>query len=71
MHTLGTLIEDGAYKQAVKEGDLLGLAGSFFQSVLGASGNPLEKAADKPQKGSYEVMNRDTGQYTSFECFTR
>lgn len=63
MHTLGTLIEDGQYKQALREGSVSGLVGSFFNAIGGGSGgNPLEKMADDKKKGSYEVMNRDAGQ---------
>lgn len=61
MHTLGTLIEDGQYKQAIKEGNLSGLVGSFFQSAIGGNGNPLEKGVGGVHKGSYESMNRDAG----------
>lgn len=61
VHTLGTLIEDGKYKQALKEGNIVGLVGSFFRAVTGDHGNPLERNADRDRKGSYEVINRDTG----------
>ncbi|KAF8238963.1 mitochondrial protein [Tricholoma matsutake] len=60
VHTLGTLIEDGKYKQALKEGNIVGLVGSFFRAVTGDHGNPLERNADRDRKGSYEVINRDT-----------
>ncbi|KAG5645245.1 hypothetical protein DXG03_006662 [Asterophora parasitica] len=60
VHTLGTLIEDGNYKQAVKQGDVLGLVSSFWQSVTGDYGNPLEKRTDKLRAGSYELVNRDS-----------
>jgi len=60
VHTLGTLIEDGKYKQAVKQGDLLGLVTSFCESVTGDCGNPLEKTTYDLQRDSYEVLNRDT-----------
>ncbi|RDB21122.1 MIOREX complex component 2 [Hypsizygus marmoreus] len=59
VHTLGTLIEDSQYKQALKQGNIFGLVNSFCQSLSGDRGNPLEKTADDSQKGSYEVMNRD------------
>ncbi|KAF9246307.1 mitochondrial protein [Melanogaster broomeanus] len=52
VHTLGTLLEDGRYKTALANGDVLGLLGAF-----GGGGNPLERGAGR---GSYEVMNRDS-----------
>jgi len=55
VHTLGTLIEDSKYKQALKEGDVPGLVGTLFQAVTGNLENPLEG----DRKGSYEVINRD------------
>lgn len=72
VHTLGTLIEDGKYKQALNEGDLPGLVGSLFQAVTGNHGNPLEKTAEEDRKGSYEVINRDAGlllRVAVFICF--
>ncbi|TFK76379.1 mitochondrial protein [Pluteus cervinus] len=64
VHTLGTLLEgSGEYKKAVREGNILGLLGSFTQVVRrikgGPGGNPLEKPADGGWKGSYEALNRD------------
>jgi len=53
VHTLGTLLEDGRYKTALANGDVLGLLGAWAN---GAS-NPLERDAGR---GSYEVMNRDS-----------
>ncbi|KAK0197037.1 mitochondrial protein [Armillaria mellea] len=50
VHTLGTLLDDGKYKNAVKEGSLVGLVGSLIGSQ-----NPLEK---KTSSG-YESLNRD------------
>ncbi|TFK54768.1 NAD-P-binding protein [Heliocybe sulcata] len=55
VHTLGTLLEDGSYKTAVREGDVLGLASSFIKSLGGR--NPLESGQHRP--GSYETLNRD------------
>jgi hypothetical protein len=61
VHTLGTLIEGGKYKQALKEGDIPKLVGSFFD-VLGGSRNPLKRSSDgEESRGSYEMMNRDVG----------
>jgi len=59
VHTLGTLLEDGAYKQAVRAGDLPGL----LKSVLGAGAdsNPLRRNTAESKQGSYETLNRDSG----------
>lgn len=57
VHTLGTLIEGGGYKQALKDGDILG----GIRSLFGDGGNPLTKDAEKEREGSYEVLNRDSG----------
>jgi hypothetical protein len=69
IHTLGTLIEDGKYKQALKEGNLPGLLGSFFQAVTSDHGNPLEKTAEGGRRGSYEVINRDAGSLSPVTVF--
>ncbi|KAK0503332.1 hypothetical protein EDD18DRAFT_1422536 [Armillaria luteobubalina] len=50
VHTLGTLLDDGKYKNAVKEGSLVGLVGSLIGSQ-----NPLEKKTGS----GYESLNRD------------
>lgn len=55
VHTLGTLIEGAKYKEALKEGNLLGLI-SALTSALGSS-NPLGTADGKR---SYAVLNRDS-----------
>jgi hypothetical protein len=63
VHTVGTLIEDGKYKEAMKNNDIPKLVASFFDALLGA-GNPLEKGSDvQGGKRSYEVMNRDAGRF--------
>lgn len=60
VHTLGTLIEDGRYKQALKNGDILSVMQSVCQSGF-SDGNPLKRQTGGEQnRGSYEVMNRDT-----------
>lgn len=59
VHTLGTLLEDGKYKKALREGDFAALLESFF----GGGSNPLEKGMGP---GSYEVLNRDAGML--FRC---
>jgi hypothetical protein len=58
---------DGAYKRAIKSGDVPGLLGSFFRNVVagGSGGNPLEKHRQlgvQMKRGTYEVMNRDSGE---------
>ncbi|KAF5358380.1 hypothetical protein D9756_001520 [Leucocoprinus leucothites] len=67
VHTLGTLLEDadGAYKRAIRSGDVPGLLGSFLRNVVagGGGGNPLEKhqqLGGQMKRGTYEVMNRDS-----------
>lgn len=70
VHTLGTLLEDGdgAYKRAIRSGNVPGLLGSFLKNVVagGGGGNPLEKhqqhLGEERVRGSYEIMNRDTGE---------
>ncbi|KIJ69272.1 hypothetical protein HYDPIDRAFT_105883 [Hydnomerulius pinastri MD-312] len=53
VHTLGTLLEDGRYKMALANGNVLGLLSAFANG----GGNPLEREAGR---GSYEEMNRDS-----------
>lgn len=60
VHTLGTLLEDGAYKQAVRTGDLPGLLKSF--AGVSKDSNPLRSGATALEgRGSYETLNRDSG----------
>ncbi len=67
VHTLGILLEDadGAYKRAIKSGDVPGLFGSFMKNVVASGDNPLEKYQNQQGGGkgrnTYEVMNRDSG----------
>lgn len=62
VHTLGTLLEDGAYKQAVRTGDFPGLLKSL--AGVGKDSNPLRSGANAQQeRGSYETLNRDSGAY--------
>ena len=56
MHTLGTLLADTKYKDALQKQDLIGAAASFLQSLTGAGRNPLEESPD-----GYERLNRDSG----------
>jgi len=59
VHTLGIIIEDSTYKQALKEGNVPRLMGSFFRAMTGNHGNPLENAAEGARTVSYELINRD------------
>jgi hypothetical protein len=58
VHTLGTLLEDGEYKRAVRDADIPRLLSSLFRSVTGETGNPLRKSATGH---SYESMNKTAG----------
>lgn len=55
VHTLGTLLADTKYKNALREQDLASVAKSFLQSLTGAGRNPLEESPD-----GYERLNRDS-----------
>jgi hypothetical protein len=70
VHTLGTLLEGKQYKKAIAEGNIGALVGNFL-SGLADSGNPLERGG---QRGSYEMLNRDSGMYClhpALELLTR
>ena len=56
VHTLGTLLADTKYKDALRRQDLAGATASFLQSLTGAGRNPLEESPD-----GYERLNRDSG----------
>lgn len=56
VHTLGTLLADTRYKDALQRQDLAGAATSIIQSLTSASGNPLEE-----HQNAYETLNRDAG----------
>lgn len=56
VHTLGTLLPDTKYKDALRKQDLAGAAASFLQSLTGAGRNPLEKSPN-----GYERLNKDSG----------
>ena len=62
VHTLGTLLENSQYKQALSEGNLGALVGGFVDGLTG--GNPLEKGGP----GGFESLNRDSGRKTPFRC---
>ncbi|KAL0946587.1 hypothetical protein HGRIS_012788 [Hohenbuehelia grisea] len=62
VHTLGTLIEDGEYKTALKQGDVPALIGSFVRGAgMNGGKNPLKKGVEANGTGSYEALNRDSG----------
>lgn len=56
VHTLGTLLPDTKYKDAIRKQDLAGAAASFLQSLTGAGQNPLEE-----RPNGYKRLNRDSG----------
>jgi len=59
VHTVGTLLETTQYKEAVRNGDVGGLAKTVFGSLAGGDGsNPLKRGSSHP--GSYETLNRET-----------
>lgn len=62
VHTLGILLEDAGYKDAIARGDVLGLLGSVVRGATGSgpASNPLKTA--KEERGTYEAMNRDSGE---------
>ena len=60
VHTLGTLIEDSSYKDAIRQGNIPALASSFFKAATGDTGNPLAKN-DSTNRKTYNALNRDAG----------
>jgi hypothetical protein len=56
VHTLGTLLSDTKYKDALRRQDLAGAAESFLRSLTGVGRNPLEE-----HPNAYERLNRDSG----------
>jgi hypothetical protein len=61
VHTLGTLLEDAQYKDALRRGNALGALASFARTALAPGGrNPLAAGG----AGSYEEVNRDAGTCT-------
>ncbi|KDR81659.1 hypothetical protein GALMADRAFT_221525 [Galerina marginata CBS 339.88] len=58
VHTLGTLIENGSYKAAVKDGNVSALFGSFVRAITGDNSNPPKKVGNENPRG-YDAMNRD------------
>lgn len=55
VHTLGTLLADTSYKDALRRQDLASAAGSILRSLTSAGGNPLEE-----HRNAYEALNRDS-----------
>ena len=64
MHTIGTLFEKSGYKSALKDGNVPRFVSSVAGAVSGGSANPLEKES-RYREGSYETLNRDTGECLS------
>lgn len=61
VHTLGILLEDSGYKQAVREGNVLGIVRALGNGLAGSgSGNPLKTTEER--RAGYEGMNRDSGE---------
>jgi len=55
VHTLGTLLPDTRYKDALRTQDLTGAIGSLVQSLIGTERNPLDE-----RPNGYETLNRDS-----------
>lgn len=55
VHTVGLLLETTQYKEALKNSDVATLSRLVFSK---SHSNPLKKGG----KGSYETVNRDTGE---------
>lgn len=58
VHSLGILLEDAGYKQAVRDGNIFGVARAVGSSLFGGAG-PL-RGKEAVRRG-YEGMNRDSG----------
>jgi len=65
VHTLGTLLENSSYKQAIRQSDAASLVGMFAKHLKGD--NPLAKGSE----GSYERINKDSGVCASFQLHRR
>ena len=64
VHTLGTLLENSSYKQAIRQSDAASLVGMFAKHLKGD--NPLAKGSE----GSYERINKDSGVCVLLSSFT-
>ncbi|KAF4576786.1 hypothetical protein EYR36_004766 [Pleurotus pulmonarius] len=60
VHTLGTLLEDGEYKAALRQGDVFKLFGSFLNGAMVGGANPLKRPQGAQGTGRYEALNRDS-----------
>ena len=70
VHTLGILLEDGEYKQAVRNANFPQLLSSLFRSVTGDTGNPLRKgSAAGGDRMTYETMNKTAGSSLRVLCW--
>jgi hypothetical protein len=58
VHSLGILLEDAGYKQAIKDGNVFGVAKAIGSSLFG--GPPPLRGKEEMRRG-YEGMNRDSG----------
>jgi hypothetical protein len=66
VHTLGTLLPGGGYKEKLRSGDHLGLLSDAVNAISGGrigGSNPLDEAS---QDSSYERLNRDSGKLHKF-----
>lgn len=78
VHSMGILLE-ADYKGVVsgRESPIAGLQRAFSKAKAGTQ-NPLERGSEdevlKPQEKdgqlTYEVMNRDSGEFVFFFCWT-
>jgi hypothetical protein len=61
VHTLGTLLPGGGYKEKIQSGDVFGVLSEVAKTFTGGrvgGPNPLDESI---QDKSYERVNRDTG----------
>ena len=61
VHTIGTLLADSKYKDALRRQDLAGAVDSFLTGLTGPGRNPLEE-----RPSDYERLNRDSGLWRPF-----
>lgn len=68
VHTLGILLEDSDYKQALRDGNVSELFLSFFRIMTGDTSNPLkrgtvpESCGKEGKRMTYEAMNKVSGE---------
>ena len=58
VHSLGILLEDAVYKQAIREGNMFGVAKALGSSLFGG---PAPLRGKEEMRRGYEGMNRDSG----------